>query len=118
MYNLRIRLDFGVIMDELIKSITEAEEKATAMKNEAVIKAGQIIEAARAEAAKIDEQSAEQCARFINESLNDARVKADKDYAAYIEKSKTDAKIYADSMRNRVNSEAYKIVGRITDGNS
>ncbi len=114
----RIMLIIGVIMDELVKSITEAEEKAAAMKNEAVIKAGRIIEAARMEAAKIDEQSAEQCAKFLNESLSEARANADRDYAAYIQKSKADAKTYVDSMRGRTNSAAYKIVWRITDGNS
>ena len=115
---MHIILNIGVIMDDLIKSITEAEEKAAAMKNDAVIKAGQIIESARVQAAKIDEQSAEQCAIYLNESLSAARTKAESDYAAYIKKSTTDAKTYADNMRNRINSESYKIVGRITDGNS
>ncbi|MCD8372107.1 MAG: hypothetical protein LUD27_02265 [Clostridia bacterium] len=105
-------------MDELIKSITEAEEKAAALKNDAVIKAGQIIEDARNQAAKIEAESSEQCSRYIDERLKAARVQAEKDYNAYIAKSKADAKIYADDMKKHTDATVGKIVGRITDGNS
>ncbi|MCD7729732.1 MAG: hypothetical protein LUI60_07485 [Clostridia bacterium] len=105
-------------MDELIKSITEAEEKAAAIKSDAVVKAGQIIEDARNQAAKIDAESAEQCTKYLNETLNSARVQAEKDYQSYIGTSTAKAKAYAADMKKHTDSTVGKIVGRITDGNS
>ncbi|MCD8308578.1 MAG: hypothetical protein LUD19_01890 [Clostridia bacterium] len=105
-------------MEDLIKSITETEEKAAAIKNDAVVKAGEIIEEARNRAAEIEATSAEQCAKYLSDALSAARIQADKDYNSYIQKSKADAKLYAADMKKHTDATVGKIVGRITDGNS
>lgn len=104
-------------MDEIIKSVTDAEQRAAQMKSDAVVRAGQIIEEARAQAAAIEAKSASERAAFRESSLKAAEEQAEKDYAAAVAKSRAEAQRYADHIIGNTDAVVGKIVGRINGGN-
>jgi vacuolar-type H+-ATPase subunit H len=104
-------------MNEMINAITDAEARATEIKNAAVLRAGDIIEQARAKAAEMEKNSATERAKFKQDSLNSAAERAQREYDSSIEKSKRDAKAYAESVSSSTDIIVGKIVGRISGGN-
>jgi vacuolar-type H+-ATPase subunit H len=104
-------------MDEMINAIAAAEAKAADIKNEAVIKAGKIIEDARAQAAELEKASALARAKMRDDTIKAATLKADKEYAAYISSCERQSKEYAEDVSKNTDVIVGKIVGRVSGGN-
>ena len=104
-------------MEELIKSITEAEERASAIRAEAENKAAQIIAAAEEHAAKIARESEESIKLMREEKLRQSTEKAQSDYVRAIERETLSQKKNADELISRTEREVGDVVRRITVGN-
>lgn len=107
----------GDDMDEMINAITEAEAKATEIKNAALLRAGEIVEKARATAVELEKNSAVERAKYKDDSLKAAALQAQKEYEQSIEKSKVSAAAYAKTVAPSTDLIVGKIVGRISGGN-
>lgn len=103
-------------MTEVIKSITEAEEKAAEIKAKALERAAEIAAEAETKAEDISRKNETDCKLFREGQLK----KAEKDAAAEYEKALTDtraeAKAYADGVLKRTGGVVTEIVRRITRG--
>ncbi len=103
-------------MNEIIKSITEAEEKAAGIKAEALKKAAEIAAAAEISADEIEKKCETDCKLYRENALK----KAERDAAANYDKALTDkraeAKEYADAVLKKTDGVVNDIVRRITRG--
>lgn len=104
-------------MDDIIKSITEAEEQAVKLKSDAVLRAGQIIEDARTQSAERERVAAEERAAYRDERLAAARLQAEKDYSAALAAHRKEAEEYAARISGNTDIIIGKIVGRVSGGN-
>ena len=103
-------------MEDIIKSITEAEQQAAEIRLKAGERAAEIIAAASARAAEIAQRTEAECKIMrevqINRAVEDAQSAYDK--AA---ESATAAKKYADAVLKTADGAVNEILGRITGGN-
>ncbi len=104
-------------MDEIIKSITEAEEKAAEIKLQAEEKAAEIITAAEKKAAESDKKSENDCRLLREMRIKEANEKADKQYAEAIAAERVKAKKFADGVIKYTDNYVAEIVGRLSGGN-
>ncbi len=104
-------------MDDMIKSITDAEEKAAEMKSEAGAKAAALGDEARAKALETEAAAALERAKYRESMMADARAKAEEQYKLSIAKSKADAKKAVRKTDNDLDIIAGEIAGRIRSGN-
>lgn len=104
-------------MDEIIKSVNEAEAQAAKIKSDAVVRAGKIIEQARAQASEIERAAAAERTAYRENAIKVAEEQAEKDYNAAIKKSGADAEQYAENVLRYVEVTVGKIVGRVSGGN-
>lgn len=103
-------------MNEIIKSITEAEEKAAEIKAAALQKAAEIAAAAEVRADEIARKCETDCKLYRENQLK----KAERDAAANYEKSlaekSAEAKAYADFIIKQTDGAVNDILRRITRG--
>lgn len=104
-------------MEEILKSIKEAEHKAAEIKAEAQDGCAVIAADAEKEAAEILKTSEQRLKLFKEESLSNAAKNAQKDYEDKIKQAKADAEAYADGVIKNTDKEVNEIVGRILSGN-
>jgi len=104
-------------MEEIIKSITEAEESASVIKTEAAERAADIIANASERAAEIAAKSETECKILREVKINDAEVEALAAYDRTVADSAAKAKKYADGVLKNAESVVNEIVGRVTGGN-
>ncbi len=104
-------------MDDMIKSITDAEEKAAEMKNEAAAKAAALGDEARAKALETEASAALERAKYREENMNAARYEAEERYKISLAKSKADAKEAVAKTEKDLDLIAGEIAGRIRSGN-
>ena len=91
--------------EEIIKSITEAEEKATDMKT-----------AAYARAAEIAKSSEEVCKAYRETQLKAAEADAQKKYLAALAEKRAEAEAYAARLLENTELPVSKIVRRVCGG--
>lgn len=104
-------------MEEILKSIKEAELKAAQIKSEAQDGCAVIAADAEKRAAEILKTSEHRLKLFKEESLSNAAKNAQKDYEDKIKQAKADAEAYADGVIKNTDKEVNEIVGRILSGN-
>lgn len=103
-------------MNEVIKSITEAEEKAAEIKANATERAAEIYAEAEKQADEISKKSETECKLYRETALKKAEKEAEANYAKYIAEKKEAAKKYADSVINGTGGTVNAIVRRIESG--
>lgn len=104
-------------MDDIIKAINEAEERAAQIKSEAVERAARIIDEARERSAEIGREAAESRAAYREERIRAAELKAEEDYNDSVSASRREAEEYARSVGKNTEVVAGKIAGRVSGGN-
>ena len=102
--------------EEIIKSITEAEEEGAAKKLAATEQATKIVKDAQAKAAEIEKSSAEFCKSYREKAFAETEANAQRIYLETLEKAKTEAKEYCQGVLKNALPSVSKIVGRITSG--
>ena len=103
-------------MENMIQAITEAEEKAAAIKAAALEQAETIIAAAETRAAETEKNAREVCKAYRATQTKLATQKADEQYAAAIAATTAEAKASSEKIMQNVDSTVAKIVGRIVSG--
>ena len=104
-------------MEEIIKSITEAEAEAAKIKANAQERAAQIIAAAQEDAAQIAKKSETECRLLRETGIRNAEKTAQANYEKTIAESTASAIKYADGVIKTVDGQISEIVGRIVGGN-
>ncbi|MGN0808138.1 MAG: hypothetical protein ACI4MN_06820 [Candidatus Coproplasma sp.] len=104
-------------MEEIIKSIIEAEEHAEEIKAQALSHAAEIAENAQVRAAEIEKESAEECKKFRENALKKAQAEAQAKYDAEIAEAHNDAKKFVAEHLERCELQIKEIVRRVSDGN-
>lgn len=105
-------------MEEIIKSITEAEAQAVEIKAQAAARAVEIAENAEVRAAEIEKKSVEACKAFRENALQTAQAQAQANYEAAIKEKNVEAKKYAAECLKRCDVQVTEIVRRVLSGNS
>lgn len=102
--------------EEIIKTIADAESKATEIKALATERAIEMVKNAEKRASEIEKTSAEVCKAYRETSQKNAEADAQNKYVATLEKAKTDAVEYCRKILEKTESPVSKIVGRIING--
>ena len=102
--------------EEIIKSITEAEEKATDMKTAAYARAAEIAAQAEIRAAEIARSSEEVCKAYRETQLKGAEADAQKKYLAALAEKRAEAEAYAARLLENTELPVSKIVRRVCGG--
>lgn len=103
-------------MEDIIKSISEAEEKAAEIKNDALNKAHEIAAKAEEKAEEIKKENAAQLKLYRENAIAAAEAAAQKAYADSIEKQRAQAEKYADSLIKDADFYVNDVVRRISGG--
>lgn len=103
-------------MNEIIKSITEAEGKAAEIKASALEKAAEIAAAAEARADEIEKKCETDCKLFRENAIKKAERDAAANYDKALADKRAEAKAYADSVIKKTDGAVTGIVRRITRG--
>ncbi|MCI9562068.1 MAG: hypothetical protein HFK03_06270 [Clostridia bacterium] len=104
-------------MEDIIKSITEAEQQAAEIRLKAGERAAEIIAAASARAAEIAQRTEAECKIMREVQINRAVEDAQSAYDKAVAESATAAKKYADAVLKTADGAVNEILGRITGGN-
>lgn len=104
-------------MEDIIKVITEAEERAAEIKAQAALRAAEILENASKRAEEILRESETKCKILREVSVRQAEEDAENAYNDALKKSAADAKKYADGVIKAAEGEINVIVGRVAGGN-
>lgn len=104
-------------MEEILKSVTEAEERANAIREAAEEQAAQIIATAEEKAAKIARESETVIKLLREEKIRKSSEKAQADYARATENEVALQKKNADELIAKTDREVAAVVRRITGGN-
>jgi len=104
-------------MEEIIKSITEAEAEAAEIKANAQSRAALIIESAQSEAAEIAKKAETECKLLRENGLRTAERTAQDNYLNTVRESAASAENYADGVIKTAEAQVDEIVGRIVGGN-
>ncbi|MDE7083501.1 MAG: hypothetical protein K2O89_07365 [Clostridia bacterium] len=103
-------------MNEVIKSITEAEAKAAEIKADALQKAAEIAATAEMRAEEISRKCETDCKLFRENQLKKAERDAEANYEKEISEKSGKAKAYADLLITKTDGTVNEIVRRITRG--
>lgn len=103
-------------MEEILKSITEAEQKAAQIKEAAGVRAQEIIAEAEVRAGKMREYSETSLKAYRETELKKAAEKAQEDYDGEIKKERDKAVKYADGLLKNTDFYVNDIVRRISGG--
>ncbi|MCI8734298.1 MAG: hypothetical protein HFE40_01945 [Clostridia bacterium] len=103
-------------MNEIIKSITEAEERAEALKEAAQVKSAAIIAQAETEAEQIAKRCETDCKLYRESQIRKAEKEAEENYLKSVSDKKAKAKAYADGVLKNCDSAVSDVVRRITRG--
>lgn len=104
-------------MNEIIKSITEAEGQAAEIKDKALSRAAEIAAQAEERASEIDKLSAAECRQLREKILKEAVEGAQADYDKEISENRAKAAKYAEKRLKAADRHVHDIVRRITVGN-
>ncbi len=104
-------------MEEIIRSITQAESEAEAIKAEALLQCAKIAEEAEAEKNRIADKCEEDCKLYRERGIAEACAEAERQYSAALEKKRAEAAANADSVIKNTDKVVAEIVRRVTRGN-
>ena len=102
--------------EEIIKSITEAEEKAAESKRLAEVQAMQILAEAEESVARMKETSAQVCKAYKETQTKAALEEAELAYNNAMEAKKSEAKSYCENALANSENAVNEIVRRIIGG--
>lgn len=102
--------------EEIIKSITAAEEQAAQYKRNAVDEAACILTDAQAQATRLENSAAEVCRAYRETQMKNAVNDAEKEYASALRAKENEAKAYCEAALAGSEASVGKIVGRILGG--
>ena len=102
--------------EEMIKNITDAEEKASEMKRLATEQATRKIAEAETQATRLKQTSAQACKSYRETQLKTAVADAEKEYQKAMKKKEEDAKAYCEKVLENAEDCVREIVGRIVGG--
>ena len=103
-------------MDEIIKSITEAEERASQIKAQALDKSAEIAAQAEERAADIEKLSQAECKALREKSIKSALDEAQKKYEETLSEKRAEAAVYAEKCLKKADRQINDIVRRVTGG--
>lgn len=103
--------------EEIVKSITEAEEKAAEIKRIAQETAAKILADAEKNAARTESSSAEICKAYTETQIKTAKAEAENRYISTLETELQNAKKYCAQILEKSEIAVNDVVGRITSGN-
>lgn len=104
-------------MEDIIKSVNEAERQAEEIKLSAEQKAAQILADAERRASEILKAGEEKLKIYREEQLKAAQAAADKDYNKAIADNSAKAEEYANSLIEKTKIQVSEVVGRVSRGN-
>lgn len=104
-------------MEEIIKSIIEAEAQAAEIKEQALSRAAEIAENAEVRAAEIEKVSAEESKKYRENALKKAQADAQARYDAAIGEAQVKAKQFVEERLEHCERQIKEIVRRVSDGN-
>lgn len=102
--------------EEMIRSITEAEEKATEIKRAACDKAAQILDDAERQSARMEKSSQEVCRAYRESQMKNAREEAETRYQQTLIAKEKEARAYCADVLKKADVCVSEIVGRIVRG--
>ncbi len=105
-----------MMTEEIIKSITDAEAQAAAIKRTASERAAQIIAQAEAQATQTERVSADVCKAYVDSQTKAAQAEAEKRYNETLATESKTARAYCAKVLEGAEDCVSKIVGRIVDG--
>jgi len=103
-------------MENMIQAITEAEEKAAAMKADATLRAETIVAEAERKAAETEKNARAVCKAYTTTQMKLALQNAEAQYTADVAKAAADAKAKSQTIMQNVDATVARIVGRIVSG--
>ncbi len=103
--------------DEIVKSITQAEETAAELKRTAMERATEIVDEAVKRAEQIENTAKEVCAAYRESQIKNAQAEAERAYGEMLAQNEEDAKEYCTKVLEGADSVIGGIVGRIISGN-
>lgn len=109
--------DEKMTTEQLIKPITEAEEKAAEIKRAALARAAEIVAEAEMQASNLEKSTVEVCKAYRERERVLAIEDAEKEYRAAIQAKEQSAKSYCATALENSSAAVEKIVGRIVGGN-
>lgn len=104
-------------MEEVLKSVKEAEAKAAEIKAEAEAKAEEIIAASRACANEITKKSEEELKSYRETALKEAELRVQKEAERALSENEAKEIKAADALLKDTANTVSQIVRRVTDGN-
>lgn len=104
-------------MEDIIKSVNEAETQAEEIKSGAEQQAAQILADAEKKAAAILKQSEEKLKLYREEQLRAAQTNAEDEYKDALQASAQKAEEYANSLIRSTEIQVSEVVGRVSRGN-
>ena len=102
--------------EEIIKSITAAEEQAAQYKRNAVDEAARILTDAQAQATRLENSAAEVCRAYRETQMKNAINDAEKEYTSALRVKENEAMAYCEAALAGSEASVGKIVGRILGG--
>ena len=102
--------------EEIIKSITAAEEQAAQMKRTALEKAAQILSEAQTQATRLEASAAEECKAYRETQSRNALADAEKEYEATMRAKEQQAKEYCEEALAKSGASVGNMIGRILGG--
>ncbi len=100
-------------MEEILKSIAEAEEEASKRKEAASKEAADILSAAEEAARKTERQAEADLKTYRLNALHEAEESAEKAYSNTLALCKSESEKYADEVLKNTAEAVKKIVGRV-----
>ena len=104
-------------MEDIIKSVNDAETKAEEIKLGAEQKAAQILAEAEKKAAEFLKHSEEKLKIYREEQLISAQANAEEEYKKTLKASAKKAEEYANSLIEKTDIRVSEVVGRVSRGN-
>ena len=105
-------------MEEVLKSVKEAEAMATGIKAEAEAEAEKLIVSSRARANEIRKKSEEEIKSFRETALKEAEIKVQKEAERLLSTHESEEIKNADALLKDTSAFVSQIVRRVLDGDS
>ena len=105
-----------IMTENIVKSITQAEEQASQIKHEALERASAIVAQATESASATEREAAEQCRAYKETELKRAQADGEKSYSETVQKNEDSAKAYCAKVLENASTVIGGVVGRIIRG--
>lgn len=104
-------------MEDIIKSVNEAENNAEEIKLSAEQKAAQILADAEKRASEILKENEEKLKIYREEQIKLAQTASEEQYKKSVGENSKKAEEYANSLMQKTAIQVSEVVGRVTRGN-